>query len=465
MKTRVFAIALFCLPILYAGPQNQSTVVTLSQCIDTALASGADAKIIQESLQISRELYSASEAADSFSLTGALGYGASYGLGDPGLQTVKSTASGVTSSITQGPQAGVSLAGPLTSMSLLASPYNPSTGSAAASSALGLLVNQTIWDGYVGGKAKAVVQKSFLSLQVKELSAESARASLAYRIKQAYYTMLGAQRNLSVKQQVLDQQNALLNQIKAVYALQQASAVDLKTAQINARSAEIDVQSARHDLGIARIRLANLLGWPRDKEFSVAEADDPTVPVGSAEEAVSQGLSRRPELKEIELNKQSYAIDLTLLRGQAWPTASVSGGVSWAFDWQGANAAIASLGLKIGLPIYDAGDLAHQIEADVLQNDVYALQSAQLRETIATDIQEAYEMVQIQMGKLEVARLSVEKFDLQFKLVQTKLEHGTATNQDVLNASVDSANAQSEMSKAQRDAQLAVLQLQSLMGY
>jgi outer membrane protein TolC len=74
-------------------------------------------------------------------------------------------------------------------------------------------------------------------------------------------------------------------------------------------------------------------------------------------------------------------------------------------------------------------------------------------------------MVQIQMGKLEVARLSVEKFDLQFKLVQTKLEHGTATNQDVLNASVDSANAQSEMSKAQRDAQLAVLQLQSLMGY
>ena len=309
------------------------------------------------------------------------------------------------------------------------------------------------------------MQKSLLSLQVKELAADSARAGVAYRIKQAYYTMLGAQRSLGVKQQVLDQQNALLGQIKAIYDLQQASAVDLKTAQINARSAEIDAQSARHDLGIARIRLANLLGWPRDKGFNVAEADDPAVTVGSAEEAVTEGLGRRPELKQIELNKQSYSIDLTLLRGQAWPTASVSGGVSWLFDWQGTNAAIASVGVKIGLPIYDSGALAHLIGADALQNEVYALQSAQLRETISTDIQEAYELVQIQAGKLEVARLSAEKYDIQFKLVQTKLEHGTATNQDLLNASVDLASAQSDVSKAQRDAQLAVLLLQSLMGY
>jgi outer membrane protein len=465
MKTRAFVIALFCLPILSGIPEDQGSAVTLSQCLDAALASGPDATIIQESLQISRDQYSVSKAAESFSLAGSLGYGASYPFANGSPLNVKSTASNVTSNIVQGPQAGVSLASPLTSMTLLASPYNPQTGSTAASSALGLNVNQTIWDGYAGGKVKAAVQKSLLSLQVKELSADSARASLAYRIKQAYYTMLGAQRNLAVKQQVLDQQNALLRQIGAVYNLQQASAVDLKTAQINARSAEIDVQSARHDLGIARIRLINLVGWQRDKEFGVAEADDPLVPVGNAEEAVSAGLSRRSELKQIELNRQSSAIDLTLLRGQAWPTASVSGGVIWTFDWQGSNAGTAKLGARIGLPIYDAGALAHQIDADVLQNDVYARQAAQLRATIATDIQEAYELVQIQMEKLEVAQLSVEKYDMQFTFVQTRLEHGTATNQDVMNASVDSANARSALSKAQRDAQLAVLQLQSVMGY
>lgn len=465
MKTCIIFVACLCLPLLGAVGQDQGAAVTLAQCLDAALASGADAKIIQESLQISRDQYLASKAAASVNLTGALGYGTSLSVGDDSLQGVKSTASSAASGVAQGPQASVGLTSPLTSVSLLASPYNAPSGPAAASTALGLGVSQTLWDGYAGGKATAAVQKSLLSLQVKELSADASRASLAYKIKQAYYTMLGAQRNLTVKQQVLSQQDALFKQISAVYDLQAATTVDLKTAQINARSAEIDVQSARHDVGMARLRLANLLGWPRDRVFVVEEADDPTVPVSSADEAVSQGLSRRPELKQIELNKQSYAIDLALLRGQAWPTASVNGGVSWTFDWQGNNAAAASVGVKIGLPLYDAGALASLIDADVLQNDLYAVQAAQLRDTIATDIQEAYELVQVQVGKLEVARLSVDKYDMQFALVQTKLEHGTATNQDVLNASVDLANAQSAASKAQRDAQLAVLQLQSLMGY
>jgi outer membrane protein TolC len=414
---------------------------------------------------VSRDQYAISAAADSFSLSGALGYGAVFNFGDDALQSVRSTASGAASSVTQGPQASVSLASPLTSMSLYASPYTLPAGSDTATTAFGVSLSQTIWDGYWGGKVKAAERKGFLIFKGKELSADSAKASLVYKIKQAYYTMMGAQRSLAVKNKVLDQQKALLAQINAIYGLKQASAVDLKTAQINARSAEIDVESARHDLGIARIRLANLLGWPRDREFSVAEAEDPTVPVASVEEAVSQGLSQRPELRQIELNAQSAAIDLDLLRGLAWPTAGVSGGIGWTLDWQGGNAFVASLGVKVGLPIYDSGSLAHQIDADAVQGDIYSRQAAQLRETIATDIQEAYEIVQIQMEKLEVAKLSVEKFDMQFTFTRTKLDHGTATNQDVLNASVDLANAQSALSKAQRDAQLAVLQLQAVMGY
>ena len=458
-------MACLCLPLARAAAEDQAGPVTLAQCLDAALATGADAKVIQDTLDISRAQYRSSAAAASIGLTGALGYGTSWTFGDTALQGVRSTASSAGSGVSQGPQASVALASPLTAVSLLASPYNPPSGTAAASTALGLGVTQTLWDGYPGGKALAAVQKSLLSLQVKELSADASRASLAYRIKQAYYTMLGAQRNLAVKRQVLSQQEALLKQISAVYDLQQATAVDLKTAQINARSAEIDLQSAQHDVGIARLRLGSLLGWPRERDFLVAEADDPVVPVASAAEAVAQGLGRRSELKQLDLNRKSSAIDLSLLRGQAWPTASVSGGVSWTFDWQGGNAATASVGVKIGLPLYDAGSLASLVAADVLQDDVYAIQAAQLRETIATDIQEAYELVQIQVGRLEVAKLSVDKYDMQFALVQARLEHGTATNQDVLNASVDLANAESAVSKAQRDAQLAVLQLQSLMGY
>jgi outer membrane protein TolC len=440
-------------------------VITLPQCLDAALSTGIDSKILQGGLQISRAQTSAVAAANALGLDGSLAYNASGALGDPGMLGVRSGASGSTGSAAAGPQAGLVLSGPSTSLGLSLSPYVAPTSSTAAASALGLNLSQTLWDGYPGGQASAAVKKSILSLQGKELAAQSTSTAILARIKQAYYTMLGSQRSLAVKGQIVEQQDSLLKQMSAIYDLQQASAVDLKTAQINAKSAHIDVESAQHDLRISRLRLANLLGWPRDKDFTVAEAEDPAVPVASVEEAVSMSLGRRTELKQLALYRQSSAIDLDLFRGQKWPIVSVNGGVSWTFDWLGDNGGTAAVGVKVALPVYDAGYLDLQIGALRLQQSVYDLQEAQLRDSISTDVEEAYELVQIQMERLEVAKLSVEKFDIQFTLMKTRLDKGTATNQDVMSASIDLANAQSALSKAQRDAQLAVLQLQTSMGY
>ena len=121
--------------------------------------------------------------------------------------------------------------------------------------------------------------------------------------------------------------------------------------------------------------------------------------------------------------------------------------------------------MKVGLPILDAGAAAHQLEANRLQNEVYAAQESQLRESIATDVEEAFNLVQVQLQRLQIAKLNSEKLDLQFMLKKTAAQYGTATNQDLLDASVNAGNAQSAVVLAQRNAQLAVLQLRAAMGY
>ena len=84
-------------------------------------------------------------------------------------------------------------------------------------------------------------------------------------------------------------------------------------------------------------------------------------------------------------------------------------------DWSlVTNAGQGSLGLKVGLPILDAGAAGHQLDANRLQDEVYAAQESQLRASIATDVEEAFDLVQIQLQRLQVARLTAEKFDLQF---------------------------------------------------
>jgi outer membrane protein TolC len=59
----------------------------------------------------------------------------------------------------------------------------------------------------------------------------------------------------------------------------------------------------------------------------------------------------------------------------------------------------------------------------------------------------------------------VDATDLQYKLVSAQRDSGTASNQDLLTAAVNLANSQNALATAQSAAELAVLQLQNVMGY
>lgn len=483
MKSPLAAACLLLLlfPLARASAQEALTLLTLAQATDSALAQGADSRILKTNLAIGREQYRLSVSQSSFTLSGSAGESASYGFGDSTLLGDNLLASG----FSQTPQLGLSLLSPLTTVGVTISPYTPASTLATAFSPLlslfspgapvatpgptgsiGLSASQVLWNGYAGGTARAALEKSLLGLRGQELSTAAGRQNVISAVTQAYFVMLGSQRNLDVKKEIFDQQQALLAQMSAVEALKQATAIDLRTAQINAQSAEIDVHSAENDLRIARIRLAQLIGWPRDRQFLVAEQDDPQVAAGSVEEAIAQALKNRTEIQQIELNRQSSAIDRSLIQGQKTPTVSVTGGLNVYHDWSlQSNAGQGTLGLKVGMPILDAGAVDHQLEANRMQTEVLGVRADQLRASIATDVEEAFELVQVTVQRLQVARLAAEKFDLKFKLKKTEAQFGTATNQDLLDASIDVANAHSALVRAQRDAQLAILQLRNAMGY
>jgi outer membrane protein len=452
---------------------QDSSAVTLPQCLDAALSQGTDSRILEENIVLSREQYALAVSQSSYSLSASVGENATYGYGDSNLLLASSIAAG----FDQSPQAAITLATPTTSVGLSTTPYTAASPLAAAlgafthstpgpSGSFGVSLSQVIWNGYPGGSARAALEKSLLTLRGRELSRVTGRQNITTAVTQAYFVALGARRDLEVRQQVLEQQNAVLAQTRALHTLQQATEIDLRTAEIDARSAEIEVQNSRSNLHIAGIRLAQLVGWPREKEIAVADMEDPQVPVARVDDAIAEALKRRTDVQQIELNRQSAAIDRALVQGQTTPSVSLTGGANMIVDWnQLTQAGQGSLGVTVGLPILDADAAAHKLEANRLQNEVFAAQESQLKSSIATDVEEAYNLVQIQLQRLEIARLTSEKLDLQFTLKRTAVQFGTATNQDLFDASVNAGNAKSGVIMAQRNAQLAVLQLRAAMGY
>jgi outer membrane protein TolC len=474
-------------------------VLTLEQCLKTALSNSDSAAILQKNLKISQDQYKQIVAKNTLSLNGQLGDSATDGFGNTTLlddfesivpYTPAAVAAGYNSTtslidtikssnipipyptmsgniIPQTISGSLVLSGPTTSLSLVGDQLLASVPPIGnySQTVVGLNLAQTVWDGYPGGIAKAAVQQGFLGLQNAELAADANQTTLLYQIKQAYYTMLSAQRNLAVFAQNLELQKSALEQEQTLYDLQQAEDVDLQTAKINEKSAEIDLRGGQQAVASARKALANIVGLPAGEVFSVAETADPQIPAQSLDEALATALDKRVELKELDVSRKIAGIQLALIKAQTSPTVSLSGGGYMFLDNLAATSANAvSLGVKLGMPILDSGSAAYQKEANRYQSGVLDSQDDQLRRGIALEVENAFESVQLQTDKLGLSKLAADNSVGQYNLKKIQRQYGTATNQDVLAAAVNMVNANNAYAAARNALELAILQLQNAMG-
>jgi outer membrane protein TolC len=475
------------------------SVITLKDAIDSAATSGDDFLIAAGTLEVANKQRALDLAKQGLSLSASGSYGVVDGLGKDTETTAStdktviaetsalqsydqsliskaanasngSTLSSSYNGIASTPAASLSLSGPLTKATLSAAQTIPvpeaSIPTVTQQSVVGLNLAQTVWDGYPGGQYKATLTKSLLAFQGKELAATQSGSAAVTKVKQAYIAMLAAQRDLDIKKQVLAKQQNMLAQIEAIYAIKQASAIDLRTAQVNARSAELDVSTSDKTLRLANERLAVIMGRDRGERFSVADIEDPEMPAASVDEAISTGLRKRSDVAQLDLNAKSSLIDAAVTRAQAKPNVSLSGGAGLAIGWMSPPvvAGALSVGAKVALPIFDSGAADFQAKTSESQAALYGLQAAQLRKTISSDIRDYFESAQLQAEKVMLAKESADLAEAQFELMKAQNKYGTATMQDVLTASVTAATAEVSYGTAKSAYLSAVLQLSTAMG-
>ena len=467
-------------PVQRASRAAGLPILGLEDCVALALAGGPDLQVAEAGLEAARAAHdlNLSKAGLAFSTSGSYGLGEGFSLGYPSSPSSslisKASGSGGTQGLTQTVQGGVvlssgnaSASSPSTRLSLSATQTIPPAEVSLPTTTVSASFAQTLWDGYPGGQTRAVIDKSALALSGKECQAAVGRATVIANVKKAYMTMLSAQRTLALRLGILGKQQTLLAQMRAVYALKQASSIDLLGAEINAKTAELDVESARHDLALASQRLANLMGRDPSSAFAVADIPDGPAPAASIDEAVAIGLSRRSEFALVEIGRRSAAIDLALARGASQPGISLTSGLGLSVgpaNGSSQDAEYASLGVKVTLPVLDGGAAQAQARSSQATMAMYDAQERQLRLTIAADIRDAYWTVSIMAQKVELARQGMELYESQLVLVKTQNSFGTATNQDLLAASVNAANAEAAYAASRTSYLLAVLALETAMG-
>ena len=459
-----------------------SQALSLNQAVEAALASGADHTILEANLASAQAVLSLAQARVGLTATAAASYNASEAFNNPARELVtvatKTTPTvdplvmsvgsiskdGV---IPQNAQASVTLATPQTSLTLRSTEgfqiapdgsFNHATTGTAS-------VSQVLYSGYPGGSLQAALDKALLAAEVAALNAQSNRNKLVLSVKQAFYTLLSAQETMAQLEVALSQRREALRFTSAKANLGQATGLDLKTAQINLRSAELDQIAGQSSLEVARKRLANLMGRPVAQGFTAALEPDPAVQAASLEEAIQLALQNRVEPKVAKANAASAAVDAAVALTAMNPSVNLTGSVNGSYDWQSnVSSAVVVLGVSLGLPVTDAGAaVSLGLQAGAARS-VAQTQEMQLQRSVPVDVSEAWNAWKVSQQRHDLAVLSQELAEGQKQVVQAQFDNGLKNLSDLQTAEVALSTAGLNLVKAKIAAQLAALQLQSLLG-
>jgi outer membrane protein len=467
MLVRTLALGWLIGAALAAWPDAQPPVLSLEQALERAQRDGANARLQDLSLEAARAQTAQTLAGNDFKLQLTANYGHENGQ----IGTV-STGSGFTETSLGALQdkelesfsSGLKLSRPNTTVSV-SGEQTVRDRSARQTTGIDTSVSQTIYDGTFGGRFQISRRVASLELKQTVLGSQADRTNLLYQVKQAYYTLATSQQAIDLDRRIIARREQEHEQTRSLYDAGRATLVDLQQAELNLETARLDLEDAQSQERDNRESLSQLMGMPRGSEYAVEAVGDAVPPSETLQALVEQALAARGDLQKLEVGRTVAALNVTLGKTASAPVVTATGSITYRSDTASDQAGAQwNAGLQVVVPIVDAGAAAAQTRAAVAQAASAALQTDQLRRSIAQEVEQSYGSVRTLSGRLEAAKKNVDLAQKKHELKQTQFLQGLASQLDVLEASVDESTAESDLQQARTQLELAVLKLQNVMG-
>ncbi len=453
-------------------------VVTLNQALTAAEKSGPGFQMSSDSLQSSRAQFRQAQAASRVSLNGSGGYfhedylpNGSKPITTPqNLLSSDAKAQNAIGALTSNPigenyQAGAALVGPSTNLTVSGQHLSEEGSLSDQVTGVSIQAKQTLFDGYPGGQSKGNLKEASLSFQTAQVAHTAAIRSLKLQVQQAYYTLLDDQNAARVAVANQAQAKEDLDRVQSFLSVSEATQLDVMQARVAYEQAQLSVSAAKHTALMARKSLSALIGWPLDREYSVAETSAPSIPTLNLTAALKIAETHRSELKQVDLQISSAEVALQLAQSQYYPTVSATGSLRFEHDWT-ANYSMGTYtaGVSIALPIAERGRLSAGVAQARAELSSLKLKRRQDVQSISIDVENAIFSVMQGKRSLDVAHQQVQAAQQQYDREKAKLASGIATNLDVLRYSANLMSAQSAFEKAKNRYNLAILGLDDSLG-
>ncbi|HEY3389031.1 MAG TPA: TolC family protein [Prolixibacteraceae bacterium] len=218
---------------------------------------------------------------------------------------------------------------------------------------------------YNGDKLNTRIKQAEINLQSSKYYSESVKESVGLNILNAYLQVLYSYENVKNAEKQIESTTEQLALAKERMDLGVIASSDYLQIKSELSTEKSTLSTAQSQLAIDNVTLEQLMELPVDPNFAISSPDleslltDYVQP--NAQEIYNLALGIKPEIKNIELTKESTALNVKIAKADYIPSISANAGLSTGYSSLNSGSGYStqlsdkvnpSVGLTLSIPIF-----------------------------------------------------------------------------------------------------------------
>ena len=327
-------------------------------------------------------------------------------------------------------------------------------------------VNQPL---FTGGFNLATYRSSKLGVDLSKESLEAAKLDLVLQVRVGYFTILRAEKFLTVAEQQVKNFEAQLEVTKAFFDVGIVPKNDVLQGEVNLANAKQQMVKAANDVDTAKAQFNILLTRDVNTPFEVVDILGYKAFPLSFEESLEEAFRLRPEIRTAQLNIDQAKENVKIARSGFFPTISLSGTYTRFSDNLDLSAGVGfndrwTVQALANFTLWNWGNTAFKVGENKVKVTQAEDSKKQLAYSISLAVKDDYLSMLVAEKNIGTAEKAIEQAEENLRMFEERYRYQVATQTDVLIAVTLLAQARTNYYGALSDFNVAKAQLERDMG-
>ena len=331
-----------------------------------------------------------------------------------------------------------------------------------------LMLTQPI---YMGGKIRAYDQITGYACELAEQKHRAGEQEVILNTDEAYWQIVSLASKKRLAESYVQLLQRMDSDVTKMIKTGVATRANALTVSVKLNEAEMALTKVDNGLSLARMLLCQLCGLPLDTQFTLEDENKELSSTAGGNSAfdMSTALSRRPDLRSLELAADIYDKKIKLARSENLPQLALVGNYlltnpSVFNGFEKKFKGMVNIGVTLSAPLFRWGEGRNKVRAAKAQAAAARYQLDEAREKVELQVNQASFRVTEANKAFARAVKNCERAEENLRTASVGFKAGVIPTSDMLEAQTAWVSAQSEMVDAAIDVRLTQVYLQKSLG-